>query len=226
MVYKITEFKISDMYKELRVSFGYMDWWPGESNDEIVIGAILTQQASWENVEKAIRTLKKRKMLGLRELSERNIEEIEDAIKASGFYRKKAARLKRISTYVINRYGSLGAFFDNDRDKLRKELLAMEGIGMETADAILLYAANKRIFVVDAYTRRIMSRVYGIDPKIEYEELRKIMEKGAKMDIRVYKDFHAQIVELGKRNCRKRPLCSGCPLKNRCNLAHSVEGRR
>ena len=225
-MYEISEFTIFEMYKTLRRSFGYLDWWPGESEDEIVIGAILTQRTSWKNVELALDALKNKNMLDIRRMSCADVLEIEEAIKPSGFYRQKAIKLKNISSYIIDRYGSLTRLFNKDLEELREELLSINGIGMETADAILLYAANKRIFVIDAYTKRIMNRMYGIDSRIKYEDLQKIMENGTKRDIQVYKEFHAQFVELGKRNCRKQPLCRGCPLEKWCGFRHSVEGTR
>lgn len=204
------------IYLKLRARFGYLDWWPGETRDEIVIGAILTQNTNWRNVEKAIANLRKEKLLDLKKLSTIEKRRLEALIRPSGFYRQKAERLKGLAGYVFENYRGLDDFFKKGTPELRTELLSLNGIGPETADSIILYAAGKPIFVIDAYTRRSMSRIYLRKEEFGYEELQTMISKGIKEDTELYKDFHAQFVQLGKNYCRKEPLCEGCPLNGLC----------
>jgi len=208
--------ELAELYKKLRDNFGYLNWWPGDTKVEIVVGAILTQNTAWKNVEKAIKNLKERKMLSLERLASAKLEELEEAIKPSGFYKQKAKRLSNLFKYIKANYSTLDRFFDKDKNELRNELLDLNGIGNETADSIVLYAAEKPTFVIDAYTRRIMNRVYGINEEIEYNKLKEYFESRLRSDLELYKDFHAQFVELGKRFCKKKPLCDECPIRDYC----------
>jgi len=211
--------ELKELYKKLRDNFGYLNWWPGDTKVEIVVGAILTQNTAWKNVEKAIKNLKERKMLSLERLAGARLEELEDAVRPSGFYKQKAKRLSNLFKYIKANYSTLEKFFDKDKDELRNELLDLNGIGNETADSIILYAAEKPTFVIDAYTKRIMHRVYGIEEEIEYNKLKGYFESRLRPDLELYKDFHAQFVELGKRFCKKKPLCKECPLNDYCRYA-------
>ncbi len=212
----------SRIYRLLRRRFGFLDWWPGETKMEIVAGAILTQQTSWRNVERALSNLKAAKALELGALARMPIAKLELLVRPSGFYRQKARRLKGICSSVVRRYGTLERFFALERSSLREALLAMDGIGPETADSITLYAAGKPVFVIDAYTRRAMHRITGMDENISYAVLQRFFERSLKRDVALYKDMHAQFVELGKRYCRPVPLCAECPLKGVCLHAHTV----
>ncbi len=214
-----------DLYKRLRSRFGYLNWWPGETRDEIIIGAILTQQATWKNVEKAIANLKSEDAVDLKKIRKMDIRRLERLVRPSGFYRQKAARLKGIASYIFGNYGSLDQMFDKSTLALRKELLSLNGVGRETADSIILYVAGKPIFVIDAYTKRIMSRVYGIDEKIDYDELRSLLSDKIGEDLDTYKDFHAQFVELGKENCRPKPRCGSCPINEYCKYFMNSTGK-
>jgi len=211
--------ELAELYKKLRENFGYLNWWPGDTKVEIVVGTILTQNTAWKNVEKAIKNLKERKMLSLERLASAKPKELEDAIRPSGFYKQKAKRLSNLFKYIKTNYSTLERFFDKDKNELRNELLDLNGIGNETADSIVLYAAEKPTFVIDAYTRRIMHRVYGIDEGIEYNKLKEYFESRLRPDLELYKDFHAQFVELGKRFCKKKPLCDECPIRDYCRYA-------
>ncbi len=204
------------LYKKLRNHFGFLDWWPGETPTEIFVGAILTQRNSWKNVEKAIKNMKKNNALSIRYISSCNEQVLAKIIKTVGFSSQKSRYLKQIFIDISTNYGSLENLFALKKEALRKKLLSMKGIGNETADSIILYAAGKRKFVIDAYTKRIMHRVYGIDENIKYEKLQDYFENNIKKDLRLYKDFHAQFVELGKNYCKTRPLCSACPLNLVC----------
>jgi endonuclease-3 related protein len=208
----------SAIYKRLRESFGFLDWWPGETRFEIFAGAILTQQTSWKNVELAIANLKAAGLLDLGRLAGTDIRRLESLVRPSGFYRQKARRLKGICSGIIRDYGSLERMFRLEKGELRKALLSYSGIGDETADSIILYAAGTPVFVIDAYTRRAMHR---IDPRIKeeasYEDLQRYFEDRIERKLDLYKDMHAQFVELGKRYCRARPLCADCPLGGVCD---------
>jgi endonuclease-3 related protein len=190
------------VYKKLLDQFGPRNWWPAETPFEIVIGAILTQQTKWENVEKAIRNLKARGLLEAKSLAGADLEELEVLVRCTGFYRQKAKRLKGISNY----------FFENPdiltrpADDLRSTLLSLNGIGEETADSIVLYAAEKPRFVIDAYTKRICTCM-GIEKN--YGGLQAIFEGSLPQDVPLYKEFHALIVEYGKHFCGKK-RCNEC----------------
>lgn len=210
------ELPLTKQYELLRKRFGFLDWWPGETKLEIVVGAILTQNTSWTNVEKAISNLKKEDALELRKLATMQSGKLQRLIRPSGFYRQKAKRLKYILSYVAANYGTLENLFGKNKTELRKELLGLSGIGNETADSIVLYAAEKPTFVIDAYTRRIMHRVYGMAEAIEYLKLQRHITDRIPEELELYKDFHAQFVMLAKNHCRKKPLCEDCPLERNC----------
>jgi endonuclease-3 related protein len=213
---------LARIYGKLRERFGFLDWWPGDTRDEVVIGAILTQQTSWKNVEKAIANLKRAGKLSLKAIARTDTRTLERLIRPSGFYRQKSRVLKRVSSYICGKYSGLNAFFDKRADALRGELLSLRGIGRETADSIALYAADKPLFVIDAYTRRTMHR---IDPSVAedagYDSLRKYFQDNLEEDVELYQDFHAQFVELGKRYCKAKPVCGGCPLDGVCAYRRS-----
>ncbi len=208
-----------DIYKVLRRRFGFLDWWPGNTPDEILIGAILTQNTSWKNVEKAITNLKRSHLLSVPNMSRARTSIIERCIRPSGYYRQKAQRLKKVCEYILENYGSLGKFLGKESAELREELLSLKGIGLETADSIILYAAEKPVFVIDAYTRRIVGRIYGEKEEKEYNVLQQRIQNSIPKDTGLYNDFHAQIVELGKNYCRKKPLCRDCPLLRICDFS-------
>jgi len=215
---------LAGIYRRLRKRFGFLDWWPGDTSDEIVIGAILTQQTSWKNVEKAIANLKKARKLNLRAIASTDTRTLERLIRPSGFYRQKSRRLKHVSTYICNNYGGLDALFNKGRGALREELLSLHGIGKETADSIALYAAGKPLFVIDAYTRRAMHRIDpGVPDDAEYDSLQEYFQGNLKADVALYQDFHAQFVELGKRYCKAKPVCAGCPLTGMCAYGKCAE---
>lgn len=214
---------IPSIFQLLRNEFGAQNWWPGETPFEVMVGAVLAQQTSWKNVEKAINNLKKEGALSPSSLNKIPLERIKQLIKPAGFYNIKTERLKALTEYFIKQYnGSISQMQKNTVAKLRKELLSIKGIGKETADSILLYALDKKIFVVDAYTIRMLHRT-GILNSADYDKLRKIFEinlKKCKINgystIDVFKEMHALIVELGKRYCKKIPICTECPLNKIC----------
>lgn len=199
------------IYYKLLNHFGKQGWWPAETPFEVIIGAVLTQQTSWRNVEKAIDKLKNNNLMTPEAIANADIKTLEKTVYSSGFYKQKALRIKKISEYLVKNYnGNLNDFFSRDAIKIRNELLKLSGVGFETADSILLYAGNKEIFVVDAYTKRLC-KCHSIDGN--YEKLRHFFEHDLPRDREIYKEFHALIVELGKNYCKPRkPLCEECPL--------------
>ncbi|WP_292459823.1 endonuclease III domain-containing protein [Methanothermococcus sp.] len=206
---------LMDIYNKLLSQFGAQYWWPAETPYEVVIGAVLTQNTSWKNVEKALENLKKENLIDEKKILSMDIEKLKELIKPAGFYNIKAERLKNITKYIVDNYGTTNNLAKTEKDinSLRNELLAIKGIGKETSDSILLYALNKPIFVVDAYTRRIFSRCGIIDKSMDYDEIRLIFENNILLNLNVYKEYHALIVELGKNYCKKKnPLCNECPL--------------
>ena len=215
------------IYKSLYDFFGPLNWWPGDTPFEIMVGAILTQNTSWSNVEKAINNLKKENLLEPRKLYRINQEELSQLIKPSGYYNIKARRLKNfINVFVNNFEGSAEKMFSGDSGELRKKLLNVNGIGPETADSILLYAGKKPFFVVDAYTKRIFSRHKLISKDSTYYQIQEFFIKNLDRDVKLFNEFHAQIVMLGKTICTsKNPDCAKCPiafLTSMERLAYSV----
>jgi endonuclease-3 related protein len=204
------------IYDLLYAKFGPRHWWPGDTKLEVIIGAILTQNTAWVNVEKAIGNLKKEKALSVNKLCSIAEKRLAGLIKPSGYYNVKANRIKNFLKF-LNTYcnRSINKMFSLDLYKLREKLLAVKGIGSETADSILLYAGNKPIFVVDAYTKRVLSRHGFINEEAEYKEIQSLFMDNLPEDVRLFNEFHALIVELGKSICKsKQPLCSKCPIRN------------
>ena len=226
------------LYETLLKEFGKQDWWPMDKNyhkknssdprSEIIVGAILTQNTTWSNVEKALINLKSQNMLDIRKISDINIKELQELIKPSGFFNQKAKRLKDLTIYIIdNHNGSLDYFFDRNMYTIREELLSLNGIGPETADSILLYAGNVPIFVVDAYTKRICHRL-PLNTNISYHEIQHYFETELskihykKELTKVYNELHALIVLLAKNCCKKNPECNKCPLKKYCSFKRKL----
>ncbi|NOY77693.1 MAG: endonuclease III domain-containing protein [Calditrichaeota bacterium] len=180
-----------------------------------MIGAILTQNTSWKNVDKAITTLKEKYGLSLEKLQRISETELAQAIRSSGYYNQKAKKIKIFVRYIYERYaGSLEKMAEQPLEKLREELLTLYGIGPETADSILLYALQKPTFVVDAYTRRIFLRHGWMTEKATYEEIRQFFMTHLPRDVQLYNEFHALLVYVGHHFCRRTPLCDACPLND------------
>jgi len=215
------------IYQLLRDRFGFRDWWPGETPFEVIVGAILTQNTSWTNVEKAIYNLKSVGALSPEAILDMSVDDsrpdltsLPNLIKASGYFNQKAKRLHIIARWVMNRcHGDLNMLESVSTHDLRSELLGIIGIGPETADSILLYAFDRAVFVVDTYTRRSMNRVGVCDEDISYEDFQSLFVRNIDSDINLYNDFHAQIVALGKYHCKPKPLCEKCPLSGICKFS-------
>lgn len=204
---------VQQVYQRLLESFGPQYWWPGESPFEVMIGAVLVQNTSWKNVEKAIGNLKDQDLLEPHALYEVPAEELEELIRPAGYYRVKARRLRSLLEFVVERYGgSLAAMFRTDPPTLRNELLGVHGVGPETADSILLYAGGIPVFVVDMYTHRVLARHGWIGFDAGYFELQEHFQSSLAEDAAMFNEFHALLVRLGHVHCRKTPKCEGCPL--------------
>jgi endonuclease-3 related protein len=203
-----------ESYERLFAHYGPQGWWPGQSPLEVMVGAVLVQNTSWANVERAIENLRQAGALDVCALHDLPAEELAELIRPAGYYRLKARRLANLVDFVCRRYdGSLEAMFATGLPTLREELLALNGIGPETADAILLYAGGLPTFVVDAYTHRILARHGWIDFQSDYHTIKDYCESSLPAEPRLYNELHALLVQVGKSHCRKQgPLCNGCPL--------------
>jgi endonuclease-3 related protein len=205
----------TEIYQRLLRHFGKQYWWPAETRFEVIIGAILTQQTTWKNVELAIDNLKDKGLLDPHSLARTSVDHVETLIRHTGFYRQKARRIINFSKFLVTKYnGSLDKFFGGSQEQIRRELLSLEGIGSETADSILLYAADRLSFPIDAYTIRLCERL-GIKD-LQYGKLREFFENSLPRDLETYKEFHALIDKLGKTYCKTKPQCSNCPLVDDC----------
>jgi len=214
------------IYDKLFNHFGRQNWWPTTSNQnpkfEIIVGAILTQQASWKNVERAINNLKNQNVLEPKKLFNLSEKKLEKLIRPSGFFKVKAKRLRSFLKFFIENYdGNLNKMSGISLERLREELLSVHGIGPETCDSILLYATEKPIFVVDAYTVRLCQRYPLINSK-KYEDVQEFFKKNLPRDVNLFNEFHALIVELGKNYCKTKPICEKCPLKEGCKHAMGI----
>jgi endonuclease-3 related protein len=196
-------------------AYGEQHWWPGQTPFEIIVGAILVQNTSWVNVERAIANLRQEKLLTPSAMENAPQPKLGRLIRSSGYFRQKARKLKAFVKFLRREHGgSLPAMFRTPTAELREQLLSVHGIGPETADSILLYAGNHPVFVVDAYTRRILQRHGLATGKESYEEIRGRFEKSLSNDPQLFNEFHALIVHTGKNYCRTRaPLCSQCALQ-------------
>lgn len=204
---------LREFYTCMEAHYGPTGWWPGDTPFEIAVGAVLTQNTAWTNVERAIDNLKSEKLLTARAIVECPLDRLETALTPSGYFRVKARRLRSFCEYLLTRYGgSMRRMQRQPLGSLRPELLDVHGVGPETADDILLYACGKLVFVVDAYTRRIFSRHGIVAPNIAYEDLRRFFEKNVEPDLHLYSEYHALIVYVGKDYCRRTPRCAECPL--------------
>jgi len=208
-----------DIYNKLYKFFGPQHWWPGDTPLEIIVGAILTQNTAWTNVEKAIANLKQVRLLSSpAKIKRSGRKALARLIRPAGYYNVKSARIKNFIDFLDSGYGlSLKRLGRRETAKLRSELMSVNGIGPETCDSILLYAFKKPVFVVDAYTKRIFSRHGIFSESLSYDKVQEIFMRSLPSDERLYNEYHALIVRLGKELCRKKPDCGNCPLKEHLN---------
>ena len=205
------------MYEAARERFGHQGWWPGEGALEICVGAILTQNTNWTNVEKAIANLRSAGLLSVGALHETPHAALAELIRPAGYF-----NIKAFIARVQEGFGEdLEAFLDRSAPVLREDLLSINGIGRETADSIILYAAGKSTFVVDAYTARILLRHLLIETDFDYEMIKDFLESNLPEDVELYNDFHAQFVAIGKHYCKPTARCAGCPLEHMPHDPHA-----
>ena len=217
-----TREQLLEMYQLLLDAFGPQHWWPGETPFEVAIGAVLTQNTSWTNVERAIANLTGAGCLDAAKLHELEAERLETLIRPAGYFRVKAKRLRNFIDWLSSEYGGdLRNLESVDTNRLREELLGISGIGPETADSILLYALNRPVFVVDTYTARVMVRHGLIGPDdLDYPQLQDLFQANLDPDVALFNEFHALLVRVGKDYCKPIPRCSPCPLNP---LPHRIE---
>ncbi|MGD0572491.1 MAG: endonuclease III domain-containing protein [Sedimentisphaerales bacterium] len=233
--------QLKEIYDLLFERFGPQDWWPGDTPFEVIVGAILTQNTNWTNVEKAITNLKNAKALSPDKLHRLDIKKLAELIRPAGYFNIKAKRLKNFLDWFFKNYsGKVGNFENIRTTELREQLLSVKGIGPETADSILLYALNRPVFVVDAYTARICSRHHLIGEDADYNQIQETFESNlpsdpasawhsgssdkyrgayAETSIQLFNEYHALLVHLGKDFCKPTPKCEECPLNG---LPHSI----
>jgi endonuclease-3 related protein len=207
------EKNFQEIYEQLFEHYGPQHWWPADTDFEMMISAILVQNTNWRNVEKALEQL--RPYLTPQQLDRLPKEEIAQFIRSSGYYNRKAERIKSFLSWLKNYHFHIDSIRDKDKKQLREELLQISGIGKETADSILLYVFNTPIFIVDAYAKRIFYRL-GHDLPDDYDSFRQLVEKELPQDVQLYNEFHALLVQHAKTHCKSKPICDRCPLFDLC----------
>jgi endonuclease-3 related protein len=204
---------LQEIYGRLIAVLGPQRWWPAETSFEVILGAILTQNTAWKNVATAIGNLRRYDLLRFDSVCGLNTHELAMLIRPSGFYNEKAKKIRSFCNHVLAEWGgSVEDLLSQDMEALRIELLGIRGIGPETADSIVLYAAFKPSFVVDTYTYRILNRHGWVEESISYEELREHFMGTLDPDVPLFQEFHALLVRTGNLYCRKKPVCESCPL--------------
>lgn len=203
-----------EMFDRLLRHFGPQSWWPAETELEVMVGAVLTQNTNWKNVEKAIENLKRKDLLSIECLHSVPLANLAENIRPAGYFNVKARRLKNLMDFIVDHYGAdLPLFLSEETGRLREGLLSIKGIGPETSDSILLYAAQRPVFVVDAYTCRILGRHRVINENLTYHETQDLFMRLLPRETSLFNEFHALIVQTGKHYCRRKPLCGRCPLE-------------
>lgn len=206
--------RLREMYERLFAAFGPQGWWPGDSAFEVALGAILTQNTNWQNVARVLQDLKDGHALDPHYLESLPEATLAQLFRPAGYYNLKAARVKNFLAFLARRWGySMELMAQEPLEELRPALLAVKGVGPETADSILLYALNKPTFVIDAYTFRVVSRHNLAPENIAYEELRELFQDHLPPEVPLFQEFHALLVKVGKDFCRPKPRCAGCPLE-------------
>lgn len=202
------------LYRAMRRRYGPQGWWPGDSPFEVMVGAILTQNTNWGNVEKAIAGLKRAGALDPRAIHDMTPAALARLIKPAGYFRVKARRLKNLVAWFVDGYGGeVAALAGRPTDALREELLAVNGVGPETADSILLYALDRPVFVIDQYTYRVLSRHALVPEETTYDEMQELFHGTLRRDTAMWNEYHALLVRVGNECCRPTPKCEQCPLQ-------------
>lgn len=214
------------VYDALYEQWGKQYWWPAETRFEMMLGAILTQNTAWSNVEKALANLRRENMLTAANLHRASMGDLAEWIRPAGYFNQKAGYIQAMVETIFARFdGSLDKLFKLDTPALRSELLSWKGIGPETADSILLYAAGRPVFVVDAYTKRFLTRHGWCSENASYSEIADLFTSALPEDVQLFNEYHALIVRLGKEHCNIRPKCKGCPLEFLLPADHTDERR-
>ncbi|HEX79502.1 MAG TPA: endonuclease III domain-containing protein [Dehalococcoidia bacterium] len=207
---------LDEIYQRLLAAYGHQHWWPANGSFEVMVGAILTQSAAWSNVNKAIGNLKKAGALSPQAIRSLPLAELALIIRPCGYFNAKAVKLKALADWFGSHGDNIESLHDADIESLRRELLAVHGVGQETADSILLYAVGKPVFVIDAYTRRIIGRLGLLPEKESYGVYQRLFTANLEADVHLYNEYHALLVKLAKDACRKKPLCLQCCLSDMC----------
>ncbi|MEN6350651.1 MAG: endonuclease III domain-containing protein [Syntrophomonas sp.] len=217
--------KVMQIYDSLLSHFGPRGWWPGDSRLEIILGAVLTQAVAWKNVEKAIKNLKQANLLSIPKLLNMDEEELAEFIRPALYHRQKARKINKMLVFIHENYkGDLDLMLSQPTNSLREKLLTLWGIGPETADSILLYAGNHKIFVVDAYTKRVFTRLDMVDEDVAYNEMQVFMHRYVAPQTQIYNEYHALLVALGANYCLKsKPRCPECPLNDKCKYFKTLQ---
>jgi endonuclease-3 related protein len=202
------------MYQRLYSSYGPQHWWPADTPFEVAVGAILTQNTNWGNVEKAIQNLKDAGKLTPDALYRISPQRLASLIRPAGYFNIKAKRLKHFMDFFISEYnGDIKKMKRESMPILKKKLLSVHGIGRETADSIILYALERPVFVIDAYTRRVLSRHAIMGYNLSYEQFQELFHSRLRHDVELFNEYHALFVRLAKEHCRTKPVCTGCPIE-------------
>jgi len=205
--------RLMEMYRLMLDRFGPQGWWPAAGPFEVIVGAVLTQNTNWGNVERAIENLRRKDLLDIHRLHTVPVDVLSGAIRPAGYFNVKAGRLKNLIRFIVEQYrGNLDLMLQEDADTLRNGLLGVKGVGPETADSIALYAAEHPFFIVDAYTYRILSRHHMVEEQVSYDYMQELFMDALPKDVPLYQEFHALIVRTGKECCRKTPRCDVCPI--------------
>ena len=207
-------YDLTDVYRSLLAELGPQHWWPAEGPEEMIIGALLTQNTTWKNVEKALGNLREKNQLSLSAIANLELLELQKKIRPSGYFRQKSERLKALAAAVIDA-GGLSQLAQKETLALRAWFIALKGVGPETADSILLYAFKRPLFVIDAYTLRVCKRHNWLPDSAGYSEAQSCFSRQLNPDPAVFNEFHALFVQIGKNFCRpQNPLCDKCPLNH------------
>lgn len=212
---KFESIDFADIYQRLLQYYGPQSWWPARHTFEVIVGAVLTQNTAWHNVELALGRLRKHDLLNWPSLLDIPVDELQEMIRSAGFYCRKAACIQSICRCIKDEQG-IENFKQYDYQEIRQKLLSVNGIGQETADAILLYAFDKPVFVIDKYTHRIFCRLTGEDRPFNYNDLQESYVSHLTEDVAVFQEYHALIVAHAKQHCRHKPDCETCPLNDAC----------
>ncbi len=217
---------LMEVYRRLLAARGHQGWWPGDGPFEVVVGAVLTQNTAWTNVERAIANLRAAGVLDPHRLAAIGHDALATLLRPAGYFNVKAHRLRAVNEFLLREAGgdvtALGS--DHDTEALRARLLRVPGVGRETADSILLYALGRPVFVVDAYTRRVFGRMGLLAPETDYDVIRAFFETRLPPDADLFNDYHAQVVIHGKETCRPRPRCGECAIRDLCALGTAGSG--